>query len=180
MSIWNELETLAHQTSELDMHPRLQENWRIAQGELESLNNATASIANIGLENNQPIIDAFFAMKMKKTEELDIMGYTPRIGYLGAPVDMWEIPASFIMTIGSSTSPKAATILVQYTDINDKGYGDLASATFTVDHVWDTLELAEERLLRVVRAISTIKAVEAESLRANGEARVKASYGPSF
>jgi hypothetical protein len=180
MSIWNELGTLAHETSELDMHPRLQENWRIAQGELESLSKATASIANLGLDDSKPIIDAFFAMKMKKTDELEIMGYTPRVGYLGAPVDMWEVPASFVMTLGSSSSPKAATILVQYTDINDKGYGDLASATFTVDNVWDTLELAEERLLRIVRAIATVKAVEAESLRANGEARVKASYGPSF
>lgn len=180
MSIWNELGTLVHDTSELAMHPRLQENWRIAQGELESLHNATASIANIGLEDNQPIIDAFFAMKMKKTDELENMGYTPKITYLGAPVDMWEIPASFLMTVGSSTSPKAATVLVQYTDVNDKGFGDLASAEFTVDHVWDTLELAEERLVRVYRAISTVKTVVKEHERANGEARVKASYGPSF
>lgn len=180
MMLWDELETLVCKTSELAMHPRLQENWRIAQGELESLASANKSIANIGLENNQPIISAFFAARLKKKDELEEMGYVPKIAYLGEPVELWEIPASFIMTLGSSTSAKAATVVVRYTDVNESGYGDINSAEITVDDIHDTLEHAEDRVNRVSRAIRTMKTVVREHEATRGEARVKASYGPSF
>ena len=180
MELWDELGTLITATSELAMHPRLQENWRIAQSELESLANANKSVANLGLENNQPIISAFFAARLKKQDELEEMGYVPKISYLGDPVELWEIPASFIMTLGSATSAKAATVVVRYTDVNESGYGDINSAEITVDDIHDTLEHAELRVSNVARALRTMKSVMKEHERTRGENRTKASYGPSF
>ena len=175
-----DMESTAHETSEFGMHPRLQENWRIARSVLESLEKCHGSLDTLGIADPSPVISAFYAAKLKKQDELDEMGYTPKFVYLGDPTDRYEIPAPFVMTLGSATSPRAATIKVVYTDVNVAGYGDIASAVFTVDAIHDTLDDAEQRIKDIARARQTMRVVIAENDRMNGQARVSAAYGPSF
>lgn len=169
-----------HETAEFGMHPQLQENWRIARSVLESLEKNGGNISELGMSEPSPIIAAFFAAKLKKQDELDEMGYIPRFVYLGDGVDRYEIPAPFVMTLGSATSARAATIKVVYTGVNVAGYGDLNTAEFTIDQIHDSLDDAEQRIKDISRARQTMRVVIAEHDRANGEARVRASYGPSF
>lgn len=170
----------AHETGEFAMHPTLQENWRQAREVLESLENGSQPISVLGLPEPSAIISAFFAARMKKQDELSEMGYTPQFVYLGDAVELYEIPAPFVMTLGSSTSPKAATVKVVYTDTNVSGYGDLNTAIFTVDKIHDSLEDAEMRIKDIRRARQTMKAVISQHEKVRGEARVRESYGPSF
>lgn len=175
-----EMESTAHETGEFAMHPMLQENWRQARAILETLENGSEPISKIGLNNPAEIIRVFFAAKLKKQDELDELGYVPKFVYLGDAVDRYAVPAPFVMTLGSSTSPRAATIKVVYTSVNVAGYGDLNTANYTVDKVHDSLDDAEQRIKDISRARQTMRVVIAEHDRANGEARVKAAYGPAF
>lgn len=54
----------------------------------------------------------------------------PTVAYMFDRVELGNVPKPSLLTVPSTKSENAIVVMVCYKDINDRGYGDLASASF--------------------------------------------------
>lgn len=172
---------LDHETSTHGLHPILQANWADAQSVLDDLGGACQSIATIGMEDLSFARDAVIANRTRNQEWCEENGYTPKLMYLTQRVDLYEVPGPIVVTIGSSNSPRVATLVVVYHEVDENGYGDWITATGLVHRVFDDQDEADAFLDQVARAIKTQRAVmrQIESTRSEASAR-KVKIAPAF
>jgi len=96
------------------------------------------------------VVSAYFAA-VEKTGDKAFQMNIPhtRPAYLGAPVDRGEIPGPAMFLVHSRSSAKVATVWVQFHQVNDLGWGDIATATFMLDAIHHGTDAARERLRAV-------------------------------
>lgn len=169
-------------TSLLGLHPRLAEKARIAISALEEMIAFSEGndISSLGISYSDltPIRTAFFAALDKTGEKAQALGYRPLVGYLGQRSERFDIPSPVLVTLGSETSARVALVIVEFTDTNDAGYGDWASARARVAGIFADMDDATERLRTLTSAIRTISTALDEMARPQQASKL--STGPSF
>ena len=111
------------------LHPFQQERARqyqsVIQEAADHLENAENYASARWLRRAQ--IDA-----VVRSDEWMDRGWTarPTVGYMFDRVELGSVPKPSLLTVPSTKSANAIVVMVCYKDVNDRGYGDLASASF--------------------------------------------------
>lgn len=152
------LELGGHSTEVTGLHPILQANWAEARSVLEDITTPVGFAHDFDIPEDY-VRAAYFAARTKDHAWFEDNDYTPTIQYLGQRVDLYEIPSPFAITIASKTSARVAIVVVQYTDVNEAGYGDWASALYWVASIEDDADEANDKMKSIGRAMRTMAAV---------------------
>lgn len=152
------LELGGHSTEVAGLHPILQANWAEAQSVLEDVTSPVGFAHDYDIPEDY-VRAAYFATRSKDQAWFADNDYTPTIQYLGPRVDLYEIPSPFAISIASKTSARVAIVVVQYTDVNESGYGDWASALYWVASIEDDEDAANDKMKAIGRAMRTMSAV---------------------
>jgi hypothetical protein len=152
------LELGGHSTEVAGLHPILQANWEEARSVLEDITSPIGFAHDFDIPEDY-VRAAYFAARTKDHAWFEDNDYQPTIQYLGQRVDLFEIPSPFAITIASKTSARVAIVVVQYSDVNEAGYGDWASALYWVASIEDDADAATNKMIAVGRAMRTMAAV---------------------
>lgn len=145
MNIHEILGLLGHSTEVAGLHPFQQERFEQARSVLTSLGSDT--LASIGCDTAWDVAPFFFAAKDKTGAKANDMGISvPAIAYLGAMVDLGEVPAPVAFTVQSATSRFAAVVIMIFRSTNSLGYGALDDADVIVDSIQDDADAANARV----------------------------------
>lgn len=157
-----------HATEAHGLHPILQSNWADAQSVLDDIGSACLALSTIGLDDLDYVKQAYFAAITKNEEWFD-ENYKPEMIYLAPRVDLYEVPGPCALTVQSADTPRCATVVVIFTDVDENGYGDWASAIGLVHNIFDDADAATNFLQQVRRAFGTQRAVIKQLDRLNNE-----------
>ena len=172
---------LDHETSTHGLHPILQSNWADAQSVLDDVGSACLSLKTIGLDDLDFVKSAYFANRKRDEEWSEDHGYKPEILYLTPRVDLYDLPGPMIVTVGSSTNARVATVVVVFHDVDIAGYGDWSTATGLVHKIFDDQDAASDFIKQVGRAIRTQRVVMSKLDATRAEARlVRDNIAPAF
>ena len=172
---------LDHETSTHGLHPILQSNWADAQSVLDDLGSACLSLKTIGLDDLEYVKSAYFANRKRDTEWFDENSFKPDVMYLTPRVDLYEVPGPMLVTIGSATNARVATVVVVFHDVDVAGYGDWLTATGIVHKIFDDQDACDEFIKQVGLALRTQRVVMSKMDATRAEARlVRNNIAPAF
>lgn len=162
MNINEALGTVDHATSLAFAHPHQQAAYEAA---LSALHFGYDSLHLIGLDwtvadDRYSLLEYVIAAKSKNGAKAQEMGIEQNtIGYLGLPVDLYEVPGPIIFSVPLDDCYEAAVVHATYTSCDEMGYGDWHTAHVYIDRICDTLTEADNRVTEVSRAVKTLRKV---------------------
>ncbi len=172
---------LDHETSTHGLHPILQSNWADAQSVLDDIGGACQSLSTIGQEDLSFVKSAYFAYLKRDEQWAEENGYKPQAMYLTPRVDLYEVPGPIVMTVGSATTARVATVVVVFHDVDVAGYGDWATATGLVHRIHDDEEAANDFLKQVNLALRTQRTVMSQLDKTRSERGLgRVQISPAF
>ena len=166
------------------LHPNLQSKLKEAQAIMRSVRDHMEQnhITDIGItQATEGVSEAFFAAVDRTGDKAQKLGYTPQVFWTGQRVDLYEVPAPVIVSVGSTISHRAALVWVSFTDVDLGGYGDWKTAICDLVGVYTDLDSAHQALAEIGQAIRTISRAASMADATRGEkTRGGVTTGPSF
>lgn len=138
------------------------------------------SMYDIGIDSAWGVADCFFAAIDKSNAKASDLGYKPVIINLAPRVERGEVPGPVMLTCGSEISANAAVVILQYHEVDARGYGDFGTATVWVCDIVVGIDAANARARQFGFAIETLFAVMDEMDKTNTEKTSTKGAGRTF
>lgn len=172
-----------HETALDGLHPHLKSALEEAQSVLNWVvkHDEQNHITDIGVDKASSLKPYFFAALDKTGAKAQELGFSPKIAWLGEPVDLYEVPGGVVLTVGSTINAKVALALVEWCEVDPtSGYGDWETAHANTLYIFPTQTEAEAMLAEISKAVRTVRNVARRMDGTRGEYATKVKNAPAF